>query len=156
MSAEEAAGALGMTVPAANSALHRARTAVEERSGPPAEPVDEEVLGRYVRAWEAADADALVALMSDEMTAAMPPSPTWYEGRAQFEPFLRGYILPSLREAGARLVRADANGHAAFGFYRGKKLEAIHVVRTRGGKVVALDHFILPALYPVFGLRPTL
>ena len=58
LSAEETARALGITVPAANSALHRARTAVEEREVGRTEEVDEDLLGRYVRAWEAADIDA--------------------------------------------------------------------------------------------------
>jgi RNA polymerase sigma-70 factor (ECF subfamily) len=152
LSAEEAAGALGMSVAAANSALHRARAAVEERRIERPEDVDPDLLRRYVRAWEAADVDAIVALLHDEVTAAMPPSPTWFAGRAAFEVFLRGHIIPRLQKDGARLVRRDANGQPAFGFYRGATLEAVHVVTARAGRIVAIDHFVLPALFAVFGL----
>jgi RNA polymerase sigma-70 factor (ECF subfamily) len=155
LSAEEAASALGITVPAANSALHRARTAVEDRRLEPPEEVDADLLGRYVRAWEATDADALVALLSDELTAVMPPVPMWF-GRATFEEFFRLRIAPRLQQEGARMVRCDANGQPAFGFYRGGKLAAVHVVTGRGGRIGAIDQFSLPELFSVFGLAPSL
>jgi hypothetical protein len=53
---------------------------------------------------------------------------------------------------GAAFVRCDANGQPAFGFYRGGTIEALHAITVRGGKVVAIDHFMVPALFPVFGL----
>ncbi len=155
LSAEEAARALGITVPAANSALHRARTAVEERGIEHPEEVSPDLLGSYVRAWEAGDADALVALLSDELRAVMPPTPLWFR-RAAFEAFFRLRIGPGLRRDGARMVRCDANGQPAFGLYRGGKLTAVHVVTARGGRIVAIDHFALPALFAVFGLAPSL
>ena len=54
------------------------------------------------------------------------------------------------------MVRCDANGQPAFGLYRGGKLTAVHVVTARGARIVAIDHFVLPALFPVFGLAPSL
>jgi RNA polymerase sigma-70 factor (ECF subfamily) len=156
LSAEEAARALGITVPAANSALHRARTAVEERHLEPLEEIDADLLGRYVRAWEAGDAGALVALLSEEATLVMPPARMWFAGRAAFEAFFRRRIGPRLQRDGARLVRCDANGQTAFGFYRGSKLVAVHVVTARGGRIVAMDQFFLPKIFPVFGLAPSL
>jgi RNA polymerase sigma-70 factor (ECF subfamily) len=64
--AAEVADALGTTVPAVNSALQRARTQLEEASTreddvlEPGDPVLREVLERYMRAFEEADASALV------------------------------------------------------------------------------------------------
>jgi RNA polymerase sigma-70 factor (ECF subfamily) len=152
LSAEEAASALGITVPAANSALHRARTAVEERRLDPLEEVDPELLERYVRAWETADTDALVALLSDELTAVMPPLPLFLTGPAAFGAFFRERIAPRLRQEGVRMVRCDANGQPAFGFYRSAALAAVHVVTARRGRIVSIDQFSLPELFPVFGL----
>jgi RNA polymerase sigma-70 factor, ECF subfamily len=156
LSAEEAATSLGITVPAANSALHRARTAIEDRRLEPLEEVDADLLGRYVRAWEAADADALVALLSDELTAVMPPLPLWFAGPAAFLAFFRLRIAPRLQQEGVRMVRCDANGQPAFGFYRGSTLAAVHVVTGRKGRIVAIDQFSLPELFPAFGLAPSL
>src|SRR5450755_4584272 len=157
LSAEETARALGITVAAANSALHRARTAVEERHVEHTEEVDEDLLGRYVRAWEAADVDALVALLSDDVTLVMPPETMGATGRAAFEAFFRLRIRPRLQQDGAaRMVRCDANGQPAWGYYRGPKLVAVHVVTARGGRIAAIDQFFLPELFPVFGLAPSL
>jgi RNA polymerase sigma-70 factor, ECF subfamily len=155
LSAEEAAQALGMTVPAANSALHRARTAVKERDLEDLEEVDEDLLERYVRAWETADVDALVALVADDVTLVMPPAKMWFSGRAALEAFFRHRVVPRPPSERARFVRCDANGQPAFGFYRGPKLVAVHVVTTRRGRVVAIDQFFLPSLFPIFGLSPT-
>jgi RNA polymerase sigma-70 factor, ECF subfamily len=152
LSAEETGRALGMSVPAANSALHRARTAVEERCIEPPEEVDVDLLKRYVRAWETADVDALVALLHEEVTVAMPPSPTWIAGRAAFVAFTRLHILPRLKLESARMVRLDANGQPAFAYYRGGKPEAVHLVAARGGRIVAIDHFIMPQIFTAFGL----
>jgi RNA polymerase sigma-70 factor (ECF subfamily) len=155
LSADEAAEALDMSVSAANSALHRARTAVSDAPAPKPD-VDEELLARYVRAWEAADVDAILALLHEEVTAAMPPSPSWVSGRAAFEVFMRRRIMPRVvASGGGRFVRCDANGQPAFGFYRGGEAEAVHIPTVRGGKVVAIDHFMMPSLFPIFGLPLT-
>jgi RNA polymerase sigma-70 factor (ECF subfamily) len=156
LSAEEAAAALGISLPATNSALHRARSAVGERSLAPLEEIDPDLLARYVRAWEAGDADALVALLSEEVTLVMPPARLWFSGRAAFEAFFRRRIGPRLQQMGGRMVRCDANGQPAFGFYRGRSLVAVHVVTARRGRVVAMAQFFLPQVFPVFGLAPSL
>jgi RNA polymerase sigma-70 factor (ECF subfamily) len=160
LTAEEAAAALEMTIPAANSALHRARVAVEERPVVHGEDVDAALLARYVKAWEAADVEAIVALLHDEVTASMPPSPTWFAGRAAFETFLRRVILPRLLEEPAKLVRRDANGQAAFGFYRQQlgafRLEALHLVAARGGQFVSIDHCMMPEVFDAFALSRVL
>jgi len=80
----------------------------------------------------------------------------WFDGRVAFEAFFRLQIGPRLLREPARLVRRDANGQPAFGFYRGPNLVAVHVVTGRGGRIVAMDQFFLPKLYPLFGLAPSL
>lgn len=83
MSAEETAAALGVSVSAANSALFRARGAVEAKIGDreafaaSARDVDVGVLERWVRAFESSDVETLVALLHDDVVTTMPPSPTW-------------------------------------------------------------------------------
>ncbi|MCI0583436.1 MAG: RNA polymerase subunit sigma-70, partial [Chloroflexi bacterium] len=98
-SARETAEALELTVPAVNSALHRARTALRathHRSGrdvvaatPPADPTIGRLLRAYVRAWESDDIGGLLATMRADVRLAMPPSPSWYAGRADVATLLR-------------------------------------------------------------------
>jgi RNA polymerase sigma-70 factor (ECF subfamily) len=161
LTAEETAEALEMTVPAAKSALHRARAAVEER--PLARDdvgLDADLVARYVHAWESADADAMVALLHDEVMLAMPPSPTWFFGRAATAGFVRAYIVPRARMQPVRLVATGANARTAFAFYREQwgslRLEAVHGVSARAGAIVAIDHFLMPEVFDIFGLSRTL
>jgi RNA polymerase sigma-70 factor (ECF subfamily) len=164
LSANETASALESSVEAANSALFRARAAVADKVGgsDPADiaahaTVDEAVLQQYVRAFEGADLDALVALFHEDMRTTMPPAATWVAGRAANERFYRlmfGGILPGE----FRHLRIGANGQPALAFYRPKSpgaahtLSAIQLLATRDGAVVAVDHFMLSEVYPLFGV----
>jgi RNA polymerase sigma-70 factor (TIGR02960 family) len=168
-SAEETAEALGVTVSAANSALFRARAAVDEKIGgrdpvaiaEAAKDVDEALLARYVRAWEEVDVDALVSLMRDDVQTTMPPSPTWIAGRAANAVFYR-HMFALRRLQGLRIVRTGANGQPAFAYYRRSAegepfvLRALQVVEVRGGAIARIDHFLTPAVFPVFGLAAEL
>jgi len=161
LTAVETADALEMTVPAAKSALHRARAAVEERPLARGDVgLDADLVARYVHAWESADPDAMVALLHEEVMLAMPPSPTWFSGRAATAGFVRAYIVPRARMQPVRLVASGANGRTAFAFYREQwgslRLEAVHGVSARAGAIVAIDHFLMPEVFDIFGLSRTL
>jgi RNA polymerase sigma-70 factor (ECF subfamily) len=161
--AEETADALGMSVSAANSTLHRARTALRERVGGSEErvavdatsEVDEELLGRYIRAWETLDLPALVALLHDDIIASMPPSPTWVRGKETTSAFLAARPFVSLAKASVHLVRASANGQPALVFYVGGELHAVHVLRFAGGRVIELHHFCDEGTFAAFHLPRT-
>jgi RNA polymerase sigma-70 factor (ECF subfamily) len=164
LSAKETANALGSSVEAANSALFRARTAIGRKLGgsDPAEiaahaEVDEQLLERYVRAFEEANLDALIALFHEDMRTTMPPAPTWVAGRTANERFYRlmfGSIVPGQ----FRHLRIGANGQPALAFYRPASpgaphtLAAIQLVATRDGAIAAVDHFMLSEVYPLFGV----
>ncbi|GAY12180.1 RNA polymerase, sigma-24 subunit, ECF subfamily [Pseudonocardia sp. N23] len=93
-SAAETADLLEMTVPAANSALQRARATLRERL--PADhgdwqaplPTDEEqaLLERFVRAHTTGDPDELVALVRHDIRVTMPPAPMEYNGLDELWP----------------------------------------------------------------------
>jgi RNA polymerase sigma-70 factor (ECF subfamily) len=115
--ANEAADLLDVSVPAANSALHRARRALAAAYPPPAtaRPPDagklRSLLDRYVRAWEAADIAGLVRLLRDDAIVSMPPGLT-ISGAAAIADFLAGSVF-----VGGRLVRLSpvaANSGAAY------------------------------------------
>src|SRR5216110_904162 len=44
-------------------------------------PAEDAIVAKFARAWESADLDALVALLTDDVFIAMPPVPFGYEGR---------------------------------------------------------------------------
>src|SRR5262252_9229648 len=87
--ASEVAEMLEVTVQSVNSALKRARASLQRRQPaaghqpPPAagSPAEDAIVVMFARAWESADLDALVALLTDDVFIAMPPEPFGYEGR---------------------------------------------------------------------------
>jgi hypothetical protein len=81
---------LDSTVESVNSALKRARASLQRRlppaghrEPPPAScsPAEDAIVAKFVRAYESADLDALVALLTDDVFVSMPPMPIEYEGR---------------------------------------------------------------------------
>ena len=98
-SAAETAETLDTTVASVNSALQRARKAVEERAPARSQQATLRALGddevramveRYIDAMGRADVDAMVAMLAEDAAWSMPPLATWFGGR----------------RAGARLPRA--------------------------------------------------
>ncbi len=88
--ANEVAGMLDSTVESVNSALKRARASLQRRRPPTADhepppaavaPSEDAIMTKFVSAWESADLDALVALLTDDVFISMPPMPFEYEGR---------------------------------------------------------------------------
>ena len=121
--ASEVAGMLDATVESVNSALKRARASLERRrksaagrEPPPAagSPAEDAVVARFTSAYESADLDALVAMLTDDVFMSMPPIPFEYEGRDAVAGF-----CASLFAAGRTvdLVPTRANGQPAFGSY---------------------------------------
>ena len=97
--------------PAAQPAASRPPPANARRRLSPAEDA---IVAMFARAWESADLEALVALLTDDAFIAMPPEPFGYEGRD-------AVALYWARQFGAGrrlvLVRTRANGQPAFGAY---------------------------------------
>lgn len=148
-SAAETAEILDLTVPAANSALQRARQAVAD--GPDRtsdETPDPELLGRFVRALESCDADALIGLLARDATFSMPPWPLWLSGPDAIRTFATGVLFadPVMRDQ--RLVPVRANGGPAFAAYTRDpatgtyRATSIDVVVVRGGKIAEVHAFI--------------
>ena len=135
--ASEVAGMLDSTVDSVTSALKRARAslqrrqpAVAGREPPPApeSPAEDAIVAKFVSAWESADLDALVALLTDDAFISMPPMPFGYEGRDVVVGF-----CASLFGAGRRfdLVPTRANGQPAFGAYLSAPPTARSLLRDR-------------------------
>lgn len=175
-SAAETAEVLEITVSSANSALHRARTTLSQRyQGQKLErsassTTDERIqwlLDHFVRAWENADVDGLVALLKEDAILAMPPSPSWYEGREAIRAFAAATVFADEGMFSGkasqrwRLVSTRANGAPAFAIYQ--RIEeneyqafGMHLLELDGDKLIQVISFIDPSLPPHFGLPTTL
>jgi SnoaL-like domain len=114
-------------------------------------------VAKFTRAWESADLDALVALLTGDVFIAMPPVPFGYEGRDAVTRYCARQFT-----AGRRfdLVPVRANGQPAFGAYlRGpagiRHATAFYVLTLAGGQICALTRFEATVL-PWFGLPRSL
>ncbi|MFG1948227.1 sigma-70 family RNA polymerase sigma factor [Nonomuraea sp. NPDC048826] len=151
-SAAETAGLLDLTVPAANSALQRARKAVPARREPDGDG-HRELARRYAAAWEAGDVEAIVAMLAEDVKYSMPPLPEWYAGRDA----VRGFLMEAALRERWRFVPARANGQLAFGTYRWDEARAAYVpcgldvLTVRDGRVAEVVSF-LEADFAAFGL----
>ncbi|WP_066951747.1 sigma-70 family RNA polymerase sigma factor [Microtetraspora fusca] len=159
-SAAEVAAQLGTTVPAVNSALQRARAALAEASEAdevtePDDPKVRAAIGRYVRAFEAADVPALVRLLTDDAVLEMPPVPLWYRGSHDYGLFMRRVF--DMRGTGWSVRRLTANGQPALAAYApepggGHRLHTLQVLTITGGRVARNVVFADPAVFEAFDL----
>ena len=163
--AKEVAEMLDTSVESITSALKRARAGMQRRRGAadgdapapvPDSPAEQALVAQFVRAYEAADLDAVVALLTDDVFMAMPPMSLEYEGRDVVMQFLAGILQPGRR---FDLVATRANGQPAFGTYlRGpggaRRGTGLFVVDLAGDRISAMTRFE-NTVYPWFGLPPT-
>ena len=163
--ANEVADMLGSTVESVNSALKRARAAVrsgrppdaENAPPPPGSPSEDAVVAKFVHAWESADVEALVDLLTNDVFMSMPPVPFEYEGRDLVARFCASIFRADRR---FDLVPTRANGQPAFGAYL-RSPDAIshgtglYVLTLAGDRICAMTRFDNTAL-PWFGLPRSL
>jgi RNA polymerase sigma-70 factor (ECF subfamily) len=165
--ATEAAELLETSVASINSALQRARATLDETGAamndplPAMDAADQELLARYVEAFQAYDMDLLTAVIREDAIQSMPPFDLWLQGR---DDVLSWFFGPGAGCAGSRLIAVEsANGLPAFGQYKpsdsgsGYDPWALNVVRLGEGGVAELTFFLDTArLFPLFGLPPRL
>jgi RNA polymerase sigma-70 factor, ECF subfamily len=166
-SAEQAAQLFGLTLSSVNSVLHRARKSMAKHyhvhgigSGDlvPSDDATRELLDRYVCAWETSDLDGLMALLKEEATFPMPPSPSWYKGKSAIRTFIAHTILVGDERGRYRLIATGANGQPAFGWYRSNEsgtafqLFAIQALTFDGPLIADITTFMNPGLFAKFKL----
>jgi RNA polymerase sigma-70 factor (TIGR02960 family) len=164
--ANEVADMLDSTVESVKSALKRARAnmqhrrlTTDDREPPPAadSPPEDAIVVKFVRAWESADLDALVTLLTDDVFMSMPPMPFEYQGRDVVARF-----CASIFRAGRRfdLISTRANGQPAFGAYLRAPTgirhgTGLYVLTLTGDRISAMTRFDNSVL-PSFGLPRSL
>jgi RNA polymerase sigma-70 factor (TIGR02960 family) len=163
--ATETASLLETSVPAANSALQRARAAMQEHlparrsewSASEPSPEERVLLEQFIDAHQRGDAALAVSIAAQDLRITMPPNPYYYEGLEVIGPLLG----QALSEGNWRLVPTMANRMPTAASYlrqpgdsvfRAFKFDVLHV---REGKIAEITTFG-PELFAKFGLAPTL
>ena len=163
--ARETATVLGTSVPAANSALQRARATMQEHlparradwstGAPSAE--ERAMVERFIDAHERGDAAAAVAIAAEDLRITMPPQPWLFEGLVAIAPLLE----TALRDGEWRLVPTWANRMPTAVSYLRQEGDAVFrafkfdVLRIEDGLIAEITTFGAE-LFPVFGLPTTL
>jgi RNA polymerase sigma-70 factor, ECF subfamily len=161
--AAEVAELLETSVASVNSALQRARATLEStnltavETSPSVDAADEDLLARYVAAFESYDMDALTALIHEDAKQSMPPFDLWLAGR---DDILAWWVGPGNTCRNSRVIPTTAaNGAPAFGQYRprpdgeGYEPWALQVLEIEDGKIVELTFFLdTERVFPLFGL----
>jgi RNA polymerase sigma-70 factor (ECF subfamily) len=159
--AAEVADLLGITPPATNSLLQRARARLRQVAPAtdevrePAEADKRALLDAYATAFSNADVGALTKLLREDAVLEMPPLPTWFAGRDQVGRFLAATVLT---EPGLfAMAHAAANGQPTLAAYLREndgvhRAHAIQVLTFSGPRIGRIASFNDAGLFPLFGL----
>jgi RNA polymerase sigma-70 factor, ECF subfamily len=154
-SALEVADTLETSVASVKSALQRARRAVEERIPDESQQTTLRALGddtvrelaqQYMDAFERNDVNAVVSMLTEDATLAMPPTPTWYRGRDAIAAFYAA--KPMSGAVRWRHIPTRANGQPAVACYlwdeRTDRYAAhgLDVLTLRGDRIAAVTAFL--------------
>jgi RNA polymerase sigma-70 factor (ECF subfamily) len=114
----------------------------------------------FSAALERGDADALVALLTADVTWSMPPLPHWYAGLDAVAAFA---VEVPLTSCGAwRHVPVTANGQPAVASYSRTGDTgpftpwSINVLTVRDGRIAGITSFLGGAHFAAFGLPDAL
>jgi RNA polymerase sigma-70 factor (ECF subfamily) len=164
-SAAEIATMMNTSTTSVNSALARARKIVAERVPSRSQQqtlrdLDDARLRQIVTGYSAAlehgDSDALVALLTEDVTWSMPPRPEWYHGLEAVTDF--AVRIPLTGCGSWRHIPTHANGQLAVASYlrtgdSGERLAwSINVLALRGDRIAEITSFIGAEHFPPFGL----
>jgi RNA polymerase sigma-70 factor, ECF subfamily len=164
-SAAEIAEMMDTSTTSVNSALSRARRVVADRVPPVTQQqtlrtIDDtrikELVTGYATALENGDADALVALLTEDVTWSMPPLPHWYTGLPAVTDFATKVPLASC--GSWRHLPTTANTQPAIACYLRDPTSdthrawSINVFTVRDGRIAEITSFIGREHFTAFGL----
>jgi RNA polymerase sigma-70 factor (ECF subfamily) len=164
LTAAETADLLGTTVPAANSALQRARSTMQDHL--PSHRTDwsthepsadeRELLAQFIDAHERCDAKAAIAAAATDIRVTMPPAPMCFDGLDQVRVLIERGFGPE-RDGDWRLLPTSANRMPAAASYlrrpgdsefRAFKMDVLRIEDGAIAEITTFGH----ALFPAFGL----
>jgi RNA polymerase sigma-70 factor (ECF subfamily) len=163
----EIADVLGISLSAATSLLHRSRITMKQRNqsgklyaSKISIPNDQtrQLLDRYARAWEAADLEGIISMLSDDAIFPMPPTPVCALRKPAMIALYRENIFAGDAHLRWKLIPIRANGQPGFAFYRLDEAAGryaafgLQVLTIENGLVTNATTFGFPALFPYFDL----
>ena len=163
-SARESAAALDTTTASINSALQRARQTVEQRLPERSQQATvrllgdsqvQEVVDRFVTAFEAGDVDTILGLLAEDATFDMPPYERWCSGR---EAIAKSWLMPGGPPPRLRYVKTSANAQPAVATYLIDAEErfytpiALDVLTLGAHGISGVTAFRTPEIFRRFGL----
>jgi len=162
----EVAGAIGTTTIAVNSLLQRARSQLDtvqpsrdERLAAPESPEAQDLLARYIAAFESYDIDRLVELFTAEAVWEMPPNTGWYQGPQDIVTLIHQQC-PAEHPGDMRMLPLVANGQPAAAMYMRAGDRHVpfqlHVLDMSAGRVSHVVAFLDDGLFAKFGLPGSL
>jgi RNA polymerase sigma-70 factor (ECF subfamily) len=167
--AAEIAQMMATTTTSVNSALARARRVIARRVQEPSQQQAlrtitdvrlRELVTGFAAALDRGDPEALVALLTKDVTWSMPPLAQWYEGIDAVVAF--AVAVPMTRCPSWRYRILTANGQPAVAFYVGANPAARHdawsitVLSLRGDRITGITSFLDPAQFAPLGLPAAL
>jgi RNA polymerase sigma-70 factor (TIGR02960 family) len=163
-SAAETAEMLDSTPASVNSALQRARGALQDSRGServtlPRSPHEAEVVDRFIDAIQQGDHDRVVALLTDDARLKMPPEPFEFCGPLPIAEFLRRVAF---WRDDLKMVQTRANKDPAFGYYRKDpnadvyRASGIFVLTVSEEQISSMTRFGDKSLFACLGLPRTI
>ena len=168
LTAAETARLLRTSVPAANSALQRARTTLRQHlpdersqwpSGSPG-PAERQLLARFIDAHQRCDAEAALAIAAADIRVTMPPAPMIFDGVGEVVTLFERAFGPD-RAGDWRLLATAANRMPAAASYLRRPGDAmfrafkLDVLRIEDDRITEITTFGY-ALFEQFGLPDVL
>ena len=168
-SAAEIAETMDTSTASVNSALQRARSIVAEKVPSPSQQLTlraidnarlREIVATYSAALERGDIDALVELLTADVTWSMPPMAHWYRGLDAVTDFV--VTVPMTGCGSWQHIPISANGQPAVAAYlwnedaRAHLRWSINVLTMRGERIAEVTSFVGPQNFTAFGLPDSL
>jgi RNA polymerase sigma-70 factor (ECF subfamily) len=166
--AAEVGQAIGASTAAVNSLLQRARAQLDavqpnqDQQVAPLESVEaQDLLARYIDAFESYDMEKLVELFTADAVFEMPPFDGWYQGPENIVTLSKTHC-PAEGPGDMRFVRIIANGQPAAALYMLNRETGaheefqLHVLETRPDGIAHVVAFHADGLFEKFGLPRTL
>jgi RNA polymerase sigma-70 factor (ECF subfamily) len=163
-SAKETAEVLECTLASVNSAMQRAKGAIDERLPDRSQQATLRALGddgirdlveRFVDAFEHGEIEAILSLLTEDATFEMPPYPSWCRTR---DAIGESWLMPGGPAPRLRYLRTSANGQLALATYclddegRSYRAIALDVLTLRGSMISEVFAFRSPGIVDRFGL----
>ncbi len=167
----EIADTMQTSLSSVTSLLHRARATMKQRKIAGMREAYRQstpdhrtrlLLDRYMRAWESADIEGIVSLLTRDATFIMPPYSVLVQGRVFIQDFINKTIFQGKAHNHWKLLPIRASGQLGYAFYQFDEVNqayrpfALHILAFDNDLISEAVTFGLPSLFRFFNLPDAL